>query len=179
METESQALVDVVNRLVTPHTRAITIDCHSGFGWFDRLWFPYAYSNRPFKLLPEVTALKNIFDTSYPHHHLYQIEPQSNAYQTHGDIWDYLSVSNEKKDFIPLTLEMGSWLWLKKNPRQIFDIFGVYHPIQEHRIKRVLRQHIPLLDFLIRATASNSSWWPEDETRKQQLHNEAISLWYS
>lgn len=179
MEVESQALINVVNQCVTPHARSITIDCHSGFGWFDRLWFPYAYSSRPFQRLAEVTALKHVLDTSYPHHHFYQIEPQSNAYQTHGDIWDYLSVNNEQSDFIPLTLEMGSWLWLKKNPRQIFDIFGVYHPIQEHRIKRVLRQHIPLLDFLIRATASNSAWWPEDERRKQQLHNEAINLWYS
>ena len=23
--------------------------------------------------------------------------------------------------FLPLTLEMGSWIWVKKNPRQLFS----------------------------------------------------------
>ncbi|OUS30192.1 hypothetical protein A9Q99_06855 [Gammaproteobacteria bacterium 45_16_T64] len=178
MEAESQALINTVNQRIIPHKKAITIDCHSGFGLNDRLWFPFAYSARPFPLLAEVTALKNTLDKSYPYHHFYHIEPQSNAYHTHGDLWDYLSVENEGRDFIPLTLEMGSWLWLKKNPKQIFDIFGVYHPIQEHRIKRVLRQHMPLLDFLIRMTASHKYWWPNTTRARKTLENEAFELWF-
>lgn len=179
MEIESQALVDVVNNYVVTHNKSLTVDCHSGFGWFDRLWFPYAYSSKPYKLIAEVTAIKNIFDISYPYHHYYQIEPQSLAYQTNGDLWDYLAITNEDKDFIPLTLEMGSWLWLKKNPRQIFDVFGAYHPVKEHRIKRVLRQHMPLLDFLVRVIAYHKNWWPEENRVREHLWHEAINLWYS
>ena len=48
--------------------------------------------------------------------------------------------------FLPLTLEMGSWLWVKKNPRQLFSRHGIFNPLIEHRQQRVLRRHLALLD---------------------------------
>ena len=53
--------------------------------------------------------------------------------------------------FLPVTLEMGSWLWVKKNPRQIFSRHGIFNPMIEHRQQRVLRTHIGWLDFITRA----------------------------
>ena len=31
--------------------------------------------------------------------------------------------------FLPFTLEMGSWLWVRKNPRQMLDYFGYFNPV--------------------------------------------------
>src|SRR5690606_31305899 len=102
---------------------AITLDVHSGFGAQDRFWFPYATSHKPFPQLPETLALKRLFDESYPHH-FYRFEPMSAEYTIHGDLWDYLFKKHQEEKragvFLPYTLEMGSWLWLKKNPLQIF-----------------------------------------------------------
>ena len=44
-----------------------------------------------------------------------------------------------RRVFLPLTLEMGSWLWVKKNPRQLFSRHGIFNPLIEHRQQRVLR----------------------------------------
>ena len=76
---------------------------------------------------------------------------------THGDIWDYLymqSLSQPQRTFLPLTLEMGSWLWVRKNPRQMLDFFGYFNPVIGHRHHRVLRQHLPLFEFLTAMTAN-------------------------
>ena len=61
----------------------------------------------------------------------------SRQYTIHGDPWDFLFEENRKKEghgmFIPFTLEMGSWMWLKKNPLQVFSKDGVFHPTLPHR----------------------------------------------
>ena len=83
------------------------MDCHSGFGFRDRIWFPYAHRRAP-------------------------IEPQSQQYFAHGDLWDHLymqSCAQAQGIFLPLTLEMGSWLWVKKNPRQLFSRHGIFNPL--------------------------------------------------
>ncbi|CAH2929990.1 MAG: FIG011155: Zinc carboxypeptidase-related protein [uncultured Paraburkholderia sp.] len=49
-----------------------------------------------------------------------------------------------------MTLELGSWLWIKKNPRQLFSRQGFFNPVKAHRTARVLRRHANLLDFLAR-----------------------------
>ena len=137
----------------------LTLDCHSGFGYKDRLWYPYAKTREPFFHLPQMMRLKGLLDRSLPHH-VYQIEPQSLAYCTHGDLWDYLYDCHLREHqggqtFLPLALEMGSWIWVKKNPWQFFSRSGAFNPIVEHRHKRVLRRHLLLLDFLSRATANH------------------------
>ena len=68
--------------------------------------------------------------------------------------------------FLPLTLEMGSWTWVKKNPRQAFSLLGIFNPLIEHRQQRVLRRHLPLLEFLVRAACSHDRWLPRGQARQ-------------
>ncbi|MCG8459603.1 MAG: hypothetical protein MI919_25265, partial [Holophagales bacterium] len=78
-------------------------------------------------------------------------EPQSRHYVTHGDLWDYAyqQAYQEERLLLPLTLEMGPWRWVKKNPMQ-FGPTGLFNPVKPHRVQRVLRHHMSLLEFLIR-----------------------------
>lgn len=180
MEAESQALCEVVRSELLERRFSLAIDCHSGFGVRDRLWFPYARSNEPIEHLAEAHALKEIFFQSYSHHQ-YVFEPQSLQYLAHGDLWDYLylqSLQERGRVFLPLTLEMGSWLWIKKNPRQMFSRMGIFNPLIEHRQQRVLRRHTALLDFLARAAASAALWLPAEEARAQH-RAQALREWYA
>lgn len=161
IEAEAAALLALVKRELFPRPFSISIDLHSGFGMLDRVWFPYAHSRRIIDQLPLVHALKTRLDLSLPNH-IYVVEPQSHQYITHGDLWDHLYLAQRQahpeRSFLPLTLEMGSWLWIKKNPKQVFSTLGIFNPIVPHRIQRTLRRHLPLLDFLAKATASYTRW---------------------
>ena len=75
-----------------------------------------------------------------------------------------------------MTLELGSWLWIRKNPRQLFSRHGIFNPIKAHRIKRVLRRHADLLDFLTRAAFAAPRWLP-DAAQRVVLQQQAASLW--
>ncbi|MCX6105132.1 MAG: M14 family zinc carboxypeptidase [Proteobacteria bacterium] len=180
MEAEAQLLISFVKRELFPSRFSLALDMHSGFGMQDRLWFPYAYTRRPFEYLPMMYALKTRLQRSLPNH-VYVMEPQSLQYVTHGDLWDYmfLEFRREMPDrvLLPLTLEMGSWIWIKKNPRQLFSSLGIFNPVLPHRIQRTLRRHHALLDFLIRAVMSHENWaTPEKLTEEhEQL---ARQLWY-
>ncbi len=179
MEIENQAVCDVVTTELLSRDFSVSVDCHSGFGTRDRIWFPYAYKRAPIAHLAELQALKNIFVQSN-NHHRYVIEPQSLQYLAHGDLWDYLYLQACKASdrvFLPLTLEMGSWLWVKKNPRQMFSRHGIFNPLIEHRQQRVLRQHQLLLDFLSRAACGHRLWLPTPDTRAQH-HAQALQDWY-
>jgi hypothetical protein len=179
LEPESQALCDSVNAELLSRRFSLAIDCHSGFGAHDRVWFPYARSHEPIAHLAEMHALKEIFFQTYSHHQ-YVFEPQSLQYLAHGDLWDYLylqSLQDAQRVFLPLTLEMGSWLWIKKNPRQLFSRLGIFNPLIKHRQQRVLRRHISLLDFLARAAASQALWLPGREARAMHQAR-ALQEWY-
>ena len=179
LEAESEALCEVVASELLGHRFSIALDCHSGFGVRDRLWFPYAHTRKPIQHLAEMHALKAIFWQAY-NHHQYVFEPQSLQYLAHGDLWDYLylrACRNADKVFLPLTLEMGSWLWIKKNPRQLFSRLGIFNPLIEHRQQRVLRRHVSLLDFLTRAASGHAHWRPDEATRAQR-QAEAHQHWY-
>jgi hypothetical protein len=163
MEVESQALVDFCREEIFPSPAAITVDFHSGFGMKDRLWFPYAKSSKPFSRMREIEKLKDILDETHPHH-IYLIESQFDTYTISGDLWDYIfdlhaSENKETKNvLVPWTLEMGSWIWVKKNPLQIFTTGGFFNPIKSHRYDRTMRRHMLLIDFLFRASRNSSSW---------------------
>ncbi len=179
MEIENRAVCRVVERELLSRTFSIAVDCHSGFGARDRLWFPYAYTPAPIAHLPEVHALKEIFLQAH-NHHRYIFEPQSHQYLTHGDLWDHLyrrSGEQAGRVFLPLTLEMGSWIWVKKNPRQLFSRHGIFNPLIEHRHQRVLRRHVPLLDFFSRAACGNQLWRPDGEQRQRHME-QALQHWY-
>jgi len=178
MEAENIALTKLILEESSYRNCNIVLDCHSGFGLKDRLWFPLASSNKPIRHLAEFQKVKNLLDRSYPNND-YQFEPQSLHYLTHGDIWDYAYLEACKKQqlLLPLTLEMGSWRWVKKNPLQI-SRFGMFNPIKSHRLQRVMRRHIALMDFLIRLADSYSRWQPEEQER-DELQKQAIAQWYS
>ena len=179
MEPESQAVCRVVERELLSREFSIAIDCHSGFGISDRLWFPYAHTVEPIMHLAEIHALKDIFLQTH-NNHRYIFEPQSRQYLAHGDLWDHLyrnSLQRTGRVFLPLTLEMGSWIWVKKNPRQLFSRHGIFNPLIEHRHQRVLRRHLPLLDFFSRAACGNQLWVPTGAARAQH-RAEALRHWY-
>ena len=150
MEIESQFLIKTIESEVLNSKSAISLDIHSGFGFKDQIWFPWAFTKKPFPRLDWMQILTDYFQALYPHH-IYKIEPQSKVYCTHGDLWDYLLNDKIKSHhFLPLTLELGSWLWVKKNPLQIFNTYGLFNPIKQHRMKRIFRRHQLLIDFLTR-----------------------------
>lgn len=179
MEAESRALCEVVHDELLSRPFSIALDCHSGFGISDRLWFPFAHTKKPIAHLPELHALHEIFLQAHAYHP-YIIEPQSAQYLTHGDLWDHLymqACNDPTRTFLPLTLEMGSWRWIKKNPRQLFSRKGIFNPLINHRLQRVLRRHMPLLDFLSRAAGSHQRWVPVPEARVQR-RADALAFWY-
>lgn len=179
MEDEAAALCRIVDEELLVRDFSIALDCHSGFGILDRIWFPYACSRRPIRDLAELHALNEIFEQMHPHHR-YVFEPQSRQYLAHGDLWDFLYRRAELaqgKLLLPLTLEMGSWMWVKKNPRQLFSRHGIFNPLIEHRQQRVLRRHFAWFDFIVRAATSHRNWRPEGEARAQH-HDQALRRWY-
>lgn len=180
MQAEARALCEVVERFLLTQPFSIALDCHSGYGRKDFIWFPYAGSRRPFPHLAEVKALQQLFDRSYPNHTYYEMEPQSLHYMNHGDLWDYLHIQSMQQGeniFLPLTLEMGSWSWLRKNPRQLLHFDSLFNPVLPHRHRRILRRHLILIDFLLRAVDGYRNWLPRGEAR-QQLEQGAIHHWY-
>lgn len=182
MEPEAQALCSVVERRLASQPFSIALDCHSGYGARDHIWFPYAGSRAPIDCLADIYALRGMFRASYPFHSIYVIEPQSRGYTTHGDLWDWLyhrsRAAGRGNLFLPLTLEMGSWLWIRKNPLQVFGRLGMFNPIQTHRMHRNLRRHLTFLDFLVRAAASHARWRPAEDQR-QALFESAVAYWIS
>ena len=179
MEAESEAVCLVVEEELLARDFSIALDCHSGFGINDRIWFPYAHTARPIEHLSEIHALKEIFYQTNTNHR-YIFEPQSRQYLAHGDLWDYLyqrACAEPARSFLPLTLEMGSWLWVKKNPRQLFSRQGIFNPLIEHRLQRVLRRHIAWFDFLTRAACSFQHWMPTGKERENHRER-ALAHWY-
>lgn len=179
MEDESAALCAHVARELHGRPLGLVLDCHSGFGMRDRLWFPFAHRRAPMPQLAELHALHAIFEQSHPQHP-YVVEPQSRQYLAHGDLWDHLVLERPAGQgvFLPLTLEMGSWLWVKKNPRQLFTRHGIFNPLIAHREQRVLRRHLPLLDFAMRAAAGHALWLPATAADREQHRLQAMARWY-
>jgi hypothetical protein len=181
MELEAKAMLNHVLRQTGTSKLSLILDLHSGFGNQDQLWFPYAKSKAPFPRLPELFALKQLMDQVLPHH-VYRFEPQSKNYTTHGDLWDYLCEihpgnQNPSHILLPLTLEMGSWNWIRKNPVQLLSFLGPFNPIKPHRLKRTLRRHLPLFDFLIRTMTSPGSW-SVPEALREEIQKKALAEWF-
>jgi hypothetical protein len=180
MEAESAALCRVVQRELLGRPFSLALDCHSGFGMRDRIWFPYAHRRAPIEHLAEMHRFHEIFSAGQAHHP-YVFEPQSRHYLAHGDLWDHLyrqACAMRTGVFLPLTLEMGSWLWVRKNPRQLFSRAGLFNPQIFHREQRVLRRHLPLLQFSLHAAAGAALWLPEAGQREQQRRR-GLARWYA
>jgi hypothetical protein len=179
MELEARALCDLVEREIARSRFAIALDLHSGFGHIDRIWFPYARTRTPARHLAELYALAKLLDRSLPNH-VYRVEPTARAYTIRGDLWDHLYDRAVARDavLLPLTLEMGSWTWLRKNPMQALSRLGAFNPMVPHRLRRTLRRHLPLLAFLHRAAASAAAWAGFDERARRDLERTARDAWY-
>jgi hypothetical protein len=162
MEPEAAALAALVERELFAAPLAIALDLHSGFGFIDRLWYPYARTREPPPDLPAIEALTNLLDDTLPNH-VYRVEQTARVYTIRGDLWDYLYDRRRAASggtLLPLTLEMGSWTWVRKNPLQGLSSLGRFNPVKPHRLRRTLRRHLPLLDFLLHAAASQRAWLP-------------------
>ncbi len=180
LQVEAQAVIDLCKQTFFDSESVISIDFHSGFGIQDQLWFPYAKSKKPFPHLPEMHALTETFNNTHPNH-FYLIEPQAKQYTTHGDLWDYiyeLFCQHNDKTYLPLCVEMGSWMWVRKNPLQIFSPLGPFNPIKPHRHKRILRRHQTLFDFLMRSLVSPERWAQLSPERKNKHLSSGLELWY-
>ena len=181
LEEENLSLERFFRSQTTGSPCVISLDFHSGFGMKDRIWFPHSFSSKPFDDIGGLYSLVQLFENSHPYH-VYQFEPQSKAYLLNGDLWDYFYLEFKKNHgstvYLPLTLEMGSWNWVRKNPIQIFSRQGPFNPIREHRIKRTFRRHFLFFEFLLKALYSRESWVtsnPEQIKTNQKL---GIEKWY-
>jgi hypothetical protein len=180
MEAEGRALCALVEEELLARPFSIALDCHSGFGLRDRIWFPHAHTTAPFPDLAEVHALKGLFDRAYPHHN-YLFEPQCRQYLAHGDLWDHLYLKPRPAPghvFLPFTLEMGSWQWVRKSPRQLLSRLGIFNPLAAHRHERVLRRHLLWLEFLCRSACAYRGWLPSGTERAG--HEQAgLTSWFT
>lgn len=182
MEVESQALTEFVEEELFPSRCAIVVDIHSSFLAGDRIWFPYARSREPFAHTPEVLALAELLGHTHEGH-VYTVEPQSINYTTHGDLWDHVCDRFVEHGgggvLMPLTLELSSRPWYRKNPRQLVRKLGLFHPMKPHRLARVQRRHKTLFDFLLRAVLSHERWLPASPDERARWLGEARRRWFS
>ncbi len=89
---------------------------------------------------------------------------------SHRDLWEHAYDQVPAGNiFLPMTLELGSWLWIRKNPWQLFSRQGIFNPVKTHRTRRVLRRHASLLDFLTRAAFGAPRWLPRADRRERLL----------
>jgi len=177
LEAESQFVVDQTLLEISKSKLTLSLDIHSGFGLTDQIWFPWAFTKKPYPKLDFMALMIEKFELLHPFH-IYKIEPQSKVYCTHGDLWDYIAhEKNNSLNFIPLTLELGSWMWVKKNPLQIFKLDGLFNPIKQHRLKRTIRRHQLFIDFIMRFLIFTQT----ENFKKidlQNYYNKGIQKWY-
>ena len=78
VQTEFAVLEQVIERITSHDKPVIALDIHSGFGFKDQLWIPYAFRRQPISDVPVYMALKILWERNYPNHN-YLFEPQSTA----------------------------------------------------------------------------------------------------
>ena len=90
-EADTQALSIVAQQETMSREFSIALDSHSGFDLKDRIWFSCSHSRTPIPQLPEILALKDLFNQTYrDHNYLFEVfEAKNNQHLTHGDLWDY------------------------------------------------------------------------------------------
>ncbi len=175
---EFVALENIIRRCRANNRTLLTLDIHSGFGLNDHLWIPHAYKKAAIDSIASYAALKLLLDKTYPYH-CYRVGPQACHYLSHGDLWDYFYCDSQRQGLhiMPLTLELGSWRWVKKRPRQLLRFASWFHPVTPHRHGRVMRRHLLLLDFLLAATKNFSVWNPTGYS-VEQMKQLSDQLWF-
>jgi len=180
MQAESAALCRVVDEELLGHRVSIALDCHSGFGLVDRLWFPWAHTRQPAPHLAEFHALgEALLGAARDRRDRTIFEPQNLRYLAHGDLWDHLYLlagARPGRLLLPLTLEMGSWRWVHRNPRQALQAPGLFNP-PALRLAGVLRRQAARLDRLCALAADAAEWLPVG-ARREALRVRALARWY-
>jgi hypothetical protein len=167
-EPENQFLLQELSRVTSTSPMCLSLDLHSGFGAQDFLWTPYAKSKGFPPQWARFERIKSLIDSTLPNH-VYTIEPQSNQYTTSGDLWDFVFDSMietgqiERNLLLPFTLEVGSWVWIKKSPFKAFRLKNLFNPAHSHRHKRVLRRHLPLLNLLLQLTSQGMDLFKDEK----------------
>jgi hypothetical protein len=153
LQRESRALFRFLRGEVWHGRRRVhtAIDLHSGYGSQNYLWWPYSFSKKP---VYQKAAFEQMAENLKANHPDYRIEPMSLSYQTHGDLWDRAllefetaqqTLARRKKSlFLPLTLEIGTWRELRKNPARLLKKQNIFNPPSRSR-KDYLREHRQLL----------------------------------
>jgi hypothetical protein len=184
LEAESAALCGLVRDELMSHRVAVAVDCHSGFGLRDRVWFPHARSARPVPHLAEFHALGEriapLPRTPRRRAAMREIEPQSRQYRTHGDLWDHLydeACARAEGLLLPLTLEIGSWRWVRRRPSQLFSRWGLFNPLEAPRASRERRRQAAWLDRVRDTAADATGWLPRGEARDAH-RRAALARWY-
>lgn len=162
IEIETKLLFETVQKNIELSEFAISLDIHSGFGLKDRIWYPWSNSKEKIPDQKTIDQFEILFKQAHPYH-FYQVESQTESYVIQGDPWDWLyawHLKNRKPGqvYLPLTLELGSWTWIRKNLGQFFRRDGIYNPIIPHRYNRIMRRHRPLIDFLLHLVANHKEW---------------------
>lgn len=168
LEKENQALLKFSKQFLFKSSFCFSLDIHSGFGMRDRLWYPYAKTTDEFPKHKLAERFKKHLKLNFKYHY-YKVEKQSDSYLLHGDMWDYIfdeyaRQEQQNQTFIPWTLEMGSWIWLKKSPTHFLLKDGLFNPIKPHRYKRILRRHWRLLDFFLHSIYNYKNWIKNEHT---------------
>ncbi|MCO5114161.1 MAG: hypothetical protein M9899_08295 [Bdellovibrionaceae bacterium] len=125
LEYENQVLRDFVIKNMMPSPFAMSVDIHSGFGWHDRLWYPYAKSYLPFDQTRITSVFARYLKLSHPYHR-YIVEKQSDSYLIHGDMWDHIydihkSLYGSSQDSQSLALHSQMNLEHKQLMSNVFD----------------------------------------------------------
>ncbi len=169
MELENKVLFDFVSKNLYPAPFSMALDIHSGFGWQDRMWYPYGKTMRPFDDEALARKIARYFKVSHPFHN-YKFEKQSDSYMIHGDMWDHMYDSfkklNYNSKFLPWTLEIGSWSWLLSRPHRIFNAAGLFHTDDSSKYAYVMRKHWGLLDFFKDMTIHHKAWVKEQGSKE-------------
>lgn len=185
MEAESAALCALVRDELMAHRVGVAVDCHSGFGLRDRVWFPHACSPRPVAHLPEFHALGERIAppprTPRGRRAAREFEPQSRQYRTHGDLWDHLydqACARGEGLLLPLTLEIGSWRWVRRAPSQLFSRWGLFNPMAAPRASRERRRQAGWLERVREAVADADAWLPAEGAAREAHRVRAMARWY-
>lgn len=180
LENENVILKDFVTKHMLTSPFSMSLDIHSGFGWHDRLWYPYAKSQKPFDETRVTSVFARYLKLSHPYHR-YIVEKQSDSYLIHGDMWDYMYDTHKQVNvansnvYVPWTLELGSWSWLLRKPHRIFSTSGLFHTEKtSNKYAFVMRKHWGLLDFFQKMTIHHRAWVGE-QTPEESL-NRAIGF---
>ena len=117
MQMESQALCDLVETELLSRSFSLALDCHSGLGLQDRLWFPYASSRTDAASggmhAPDQPVWPDLPASPLPDRTAMPAVPDSTA--TYGITCTCVAATRNRAVFAA-DAGNGSWMWVKKKP---------------------------------------------------------------